>query len=303
MERQFEHTPDGLYQGNPDYADDYQVLLAAANERRLPGGSLVASVAARESALANGQSLTAAGGGWCAPSTTQYGLCAAETLDGIVEVAEVGETRGGINYTEGPDFVDIYTGAGFSQTEAEAIAGETKDCVDISCPDFDEVRMDAVGICVRAPLLTRAAYPELIERWVNGTVVANAHEVWRPGRVPDGHAARRLGVVGAHRHPHHLGPAHGPGVHHRAGAPEAPAVDHRDLGGCAAPLGAAGRPGGPGQPQQRGRRVRHPRPGDAALHGPRHRAAVRLRAAGPGPGRGGVPGHDHGADLPGRRRS
>jgi hypothetical protein len=177
IERNFEAREDGLYVGNPDYADEYMVASAAARESRLPGGSLSASVALRESALARGESLTAAGGGWCAPSTTQYGLCAAETLDGIAEVPEVGVPRGGLNFTEGPDFVDIFTDAGFTQTEAEAIAGETKDCVEISCPDFDEVRLDAVGICVRAPLLTRAAYPELIERWVSGTVIANAHKV------------------------------------------------------------------------------------------------------------------------------
>lgn len=169
---------DGLYQDNPDYADDYQVLVAAASERRLSGGSLVASLVARERALvASGEPNSLRAGGWCAPSETLYGLCQAETLDGIIDVPEVGVSRGGLNFTEGPDFVDIYTSAGFAQTEAEAIAGETKDCVEITCPDFDEVRLDAVGICVRAPLLTRAAYPELIERWVSGTMVANQHKV------------------------------------------------------------------------------------------------------------------------------
>jgi hypothetical protein len=180
IERNFEAREDGLYVGNPDFADEFMVASAAARESRLPGGSLSAAVALRERARASDQglqSLGAAGGGWCAPSTTQYGLCAAETLDGIAEVPEVGVPRGGLNFTEGPDFVDIFTDAGFSQTEAEAIAGETKDCVEITCPDFDEVRLDAVGICVRAPLLTRAAYPELIERWVSGTVIANAHKV------------------------------------------------------------------------------------------------------------------------------
>lgn len=180
IERNFDQREDGLWVGNPDFADEFMVASAAANERRLPGGSLAASVMQRETIIASGgdlASLGAAGGGWCAPSTTQYGLCAAETLDGIAEVPEVGVPRGGLNFTEGPDFVDIFTSAGFTQTEAQAIAGDTKDCVEISCPDFDEVRLDAVGICVRAPLLTRAAYPELIERWVSGTVIANAHKV------------------------------------------------------------------------------------------------------------------------------
>lgn len=179
---------DGLYQDNPDYEDDYAVLVAAASERRLTGGSLVASLVARERALvAGGNPNSLRAGGWCAPSETLYGLCAAETLDGIIDVPEVGVTRGGLNFTEGPDFVDIYTSAGFAQTEAEAIAGETKDCVEITCPDFDEVRLDAVGICVRAPLLTRAAYPELIERWVSGTMVANQHKVG--ARIVTGMAA------------------------------------------------------------------------------------------------------------------
>lgn len=173
IQRNHENTTDGLYQGNPDYADDFQVLVAAANERRLPGGSLVASLRTRQEQTPN--SLRAAG--WCAPSENLYGLCQAETLDRIIDLPEVGINRGGINFTEGPDFADIYTDAGFAQTEAEAIAETPKTCVEVTCPDFDEVRLDAVGICVRAPLLTRAAYPELIERWISGTVVANQHKV------------------------------------------------------------------------------------------------------------------------------
>ena len=151
--------PDGLWYGNKDFKTTQDLLLAAAKEDRLSGGSLVAA------------------GGWCAPSTTMYGLTSMETLDGIIDLPTVGVDRGGINFTPGPNFGDIYTGAGFSQTEAEAIAGTTKACAEVDCPDFTEVRLDAVGYCVKAPLLTRSAYPEVIQRWLEGTIVANQHKV------------------------------------------------------------------------------------------------------------------------------
>lgn len=150
---------DGLTVTNRDFVSHQALLEAAASEKRLSGGSLVAA------------------GGWCAPSETQYGIPSLETLDGIIDLPTVGIDRGGLNFTPGPDFADIFATAGFAQTEAEAIAGTEKACVEVDCPDFDEVRLDAVGYCVKAPLLTRAAYPEAIQRWLEGTIIANQHKV------------------------------------------------------------------------------------------------------------------------------
>lgn len=151
---------DGLHVNDPQFGGDrYAALKAASKESRLEGGSLVAA------------------GGWCAPSTNLYGMCADETLDGILDLPTIGVDRGGINYTPGPDFQDIYTDAGFFQTEAQAIAGETKNCTEVDCPDFTEIRLDAVGICVKSPLLTKSAYPELVARFLEGTVIANQHKI------------------------------------------------------------------------------------------------------------------------------
>lgn len=159
IERNFANTADALHVGNPDFKSVQEVLEAASKESRLPNGSLVAA------------------GGWCAPSETRYGLSAPETLDGILDLPTTGVPRGGINYTPGPDFADIYSTAGFALTEAQVIAGDDKTCIEVDCPDFSEVRLDAVGICVTAPLLTRSAYPEVIQRWLEGTIVANQHKV------------------------------------------------------------------------------------------------------------------------------
>ena len=141
------------------HSDDMEVLAYAQKESRLPGGSLVAA------------------GGWCAPSETIYDLCAGETTDGIISVPEVNVARGGIKYTRGPDFSDIYTNVGFCQTEAQAIAGTAKTCYEVPCPAFVEVRLDACGLCIKAPILTNAAYPELVQRYLSGAMIAHQHKM------------------------------------------------------------------------------------------------------------------------------
>jgi hypothetical protein len=141
------------------HSDDMEVLMHAMQESRLPGKSLTAS------------------GGWCAPSETLYDLCAGETTEGILSVPEVNAARGGIKYTSGPDFSSIYTNVGFCQTEAQAISGTTKTCYEVPCPSFVEVRLDVCGLCIKAPILTNAAYPELVQRWLTGSMVAHQHKM------------------------------------------------------------------------------------------------------------------------------
>lgn len=139
--------------------NDQKVIDGAAVESRLPGGNLVAS------------------GGWCAPSETLYDLCGDESTEGIISLPEVQVNRGGIRYTQGPLFSDIYTSAGFCQTEAQAIAGTPKPCYEVPCPSFVEVRLDACGICIKAPILTNAGYPELVRRVIAGALVAQQFKV------------------------------------------------------------------------------------------------------------------------------
>ena len=142
------------------HSDDMEVLEYARKEHRLPGNSLTAA------------------GGWCAPSETIYDLCPGETVEGILSVPEVNIARGGIKYTRGPSFAEIYAAPSFCMTEAQAIAGSvTKTCIDVPCPPFVEVRLDACGLCLRVPILTQSAYPELIQRWISGSLVAFQHKM------------------------------------------------------------------------------------------------------------------------------
>lgn len=176
--------PEELTASGLDSDDQTAFVNRVASEARLPGGSLLASIALREKELlAQGKSqfqasLTAAGIGWCAPSEVLYDLCELESNDGMLDVPEMNIQRGGIKWTTGPDFRSIWSGAGFFDfTEAQVIAGVTKPCMSVACPPFSEERMDAVGTCITADLLSLRGYQELNARFVRGAMVAHNHRV------------------------------------------------------------------------------------------------------------------------------
>lgn len=150
-----------------DFAHVNEIMERATSEKRLQGNSLVAS------------------GGWCAPSETLYDLLEIESRDGLFSLPEVGITRGGIRRTLGPDFADIYNAIeGFSYTEQEDIDGDydgegggEKPCYKIECPEFEEFRLDIVGLCLTAGLLQQRGYPEVIARTIRGALVAHDHRL------------------------------------------------------------------------------------------------------------------------------
>ena len=157
--------PETEFETGMDQPLDAQMetVLAAAREHRLPGGSLVAA------------------GGWCAPSEIWYDsfLRLEDGNAGLISLPEVTARRGGINFTKGPDFATLYGNAnfGFTQTEAQAIADTPKPCYAVVCPPFTEVRLDAVGFCITAGILTNAAYPELIRRVLELALVGQRRRI------------------------------------------------------------------------------------------------------------------------------
>jgi len=160
------NIPKDLQVLNSDPEHISEILDRAVDQSRLPKQSLVAS------------------GGWCAPSETVYDFLELETADGIVSVPEIGINRGGIKWTTGPAFSDIYANTGFAYTEDEDIDGDydgegggEKPCYKVDCPDFDEARLDVAGLCISAGLLQQRGYPEVIARTVRGAVIAHRHKM------------------------------------------------------------------------------------------------------------------------------
>ena len=142
--------------------NDQEVLDYAGNQARLRGTT----------------SLVAAGG-WCSPSETLYELAGqmSSATAGILDLPDVATPRGGLRFTEGPDFRTIYGATGFVQTEAQAIAGDAKPFYRVPCTDFTDHRVDVIGFGLISGILNNDAYPELTERVVSETLVAHAHRV------------------------------------------------------------------------------------------------------------------------------
>jgi hypothetical protein len=146
-----------------DGSDDTEVFARAVDQSRLPGGSLLAA------------------GGWCAPSETMYDLCELPcSLDGILSLPEVGASRGGVRWTKGLDFCEIYNSPGFFHfTEAQMMGDPApeKPCMEIPCVDFDECRLDVDGLCITGDIPQSRTYPEIIAQFLQGAMCAHAHRV------------------------------------------------------------------------------------------------------------------------------
>lgn len=156
--------------GSPESAE--AAMAFAVNEKNLPGGSLVAA------------------GGWCAPSETVYDLLEDESRDGLISLPEINVTRGGIKFTKGPKFADLYAAPSFDFTEEDAKAGKylpdtagsgnkvgAKPVYQVPCTNFEEVRLSAAGMHIQAGLLQQRGYPELVARTIRGALVAHEHKM------------------------------------------------------------------------------------------------------------------------------
>jgi hypothetical protein len=171
--------PEELQINTGSEAEVERVKAFASKEKRLPGGSL------RKSALMQmeaGRSLTAAVGG-CAPSESIYNLCDLSSLDGMLDLPEIQAARGGFNVPAdgGPDFSVVWNGIGDAGdvilTEYDIINEAIKECFEIPCPDFVDVRLDAAYLCLTGSLLQRRTYPEVVELFTQESMKALAHKI------------------------------------------------------------------------------------------------------------------------------
>lgn len=147
--------------------DDMRAMNAAVDEKRLPGESITAA------------------GGWCSPSEVLFDIPGSLTdaSAGMLDLPEVQMTRGGLRFRRQIDFGAIYSGgmAGRVMTEAmaesEDEADYTKQFYRVDCPEFDEVRADAVYTGATAGILQNHAYPEEVEAQISELIAAHAHRV------------------------------------------------------------------------------------------------------------------------------
>jgi len=153
------------------YHHPYPADTIVTDSSSAPEGTTVAMTASTQSRLPQGDLV--ASGGWCAPSETLYELTDTSCPDMLWDAPEIQLARGGLRYYK-PLSLDV-SSLTWVHTEADDIAGNTKPCFKIPCPDPVEVRCDAVGVCLEAGILTQRHFPELIAWYLRNAMVA--HEI------------------------------------------------------------------------------------------------------------------------------
>lgn len=136
-----------------------------------------------------------AAGGWCAPSEIRYEFFNVAGSSGLIDLPTFGVTRGGVQFPVSPSLADAVDGIAFAPfseelsvtsvpwlwTEADDIAAATgsptKPCIRVPCPDFDEERLEAYGICLTAGNLSNDAYPEATANTIRLLMAAHDHAV------------------------------------------------------------------------------------------------------------------------------
>lgn len=109
--------------------------------------------------------------GFCAPTETIWDLCDPYVADGMVSLPEIPITRGGIKHFPMPD-LSCFTNYSweFGPDELECM---NKPCLEIPCPEPEEIFPGVIGACLTAGILQTRAFPELVERYVRGVVTAH----------------------------------------------------------------------------------------------------------------------------------
>lgn len=130
------------------------------------------------------QGALVAAGGWCSPSETIYTFCDVAPASGLLSLPDFTLNRGGIRWPVDPDFTALYDTLSWRYTEAQLQATNpdgaavvTKPCIEIPCVEMDEIRMEAIGLCVTAGILQAKAWPELIARYMLDVMKAHLTKV------------------------------------------------------------------------------------------------------------------------------
>ncbi|OXR39898.1 hypothetical protein B7C42_08044 [Nocardia cerradoensis] len=162
------------------FTDEYQIRAANSEELKAAQDQLVAKTKWRPAQFKDDGALVASGG-HCAVPETIYTFCDVTPASGLLTLpaANFGP-RGGQRRPLDPDFTELYNTLPFRFTEEELIATNpdgtpvvTKPCIEIPCTEWEEILVEAIGLCVTAGILQKRGFPEEIERFL--AEVTKAH--------------------------------------------------------------------------------------------------------------------------------
>jgi hypothetical protein len=166
-----------------DEMRDWHRLASAADERRLPGGSLAASLLKRQSQITASTPVPPGSGGyaWCAPMEFRDEPCDVEgSLDALLDIPTIVTTRGGVMWPATPDFSDLYQPFCFSDQDVHGGYDIEKPCVQLPCPDgWDECRLQGCSLCLETGILQARIDPSQVERAITELTIAHQRHLNR----------------------------------------------------------------------------------------------------------------------------
>src|SRR4029079_10057333 len=166
---------------------DEDMLAYAADERRLPGGSLANSVLLRTaaqqggsggqpldsvvSALSPNASLPGAiNTVWCAPYDIDTTLCdPLETADGFIDLPTVGVRPPGVIYTTGVDWWRLFD---FGPLVESADPCFTKPSISMPCPEWDQADVTIEPFMIESCILKERAFQSWYDLFVRRSLLA-----------------------------------------------------------------------------------------------------------------------------------
>lgn len=168
---------------------DWSKLDDVANERLLPGGSLIASIYGAPAhtltastpapGLGVQADVTGFGYAWCSPMEIINQLCPLEgTLEGMVDLPTITTTKGGVMWPATPDYSDLFKDTPFCFSQAD-MSGTTfeKPCIEIPCADgWDQCILDACSFCIVDNILLSRVDDSQIQR-----AIAQGLQIYRRG--------------------------------------------------------------------------------------------------------------------------
>ncbi|MGW5514261.1 major capsid protein [Nocardia africana] len=166
------------------FGPTHQIDAGSPEELKSAMDRLVEQTAWRNSQFDQGGALVASGG-HCAVPETIYTFCDVTPASGLLTLPSANfGNRGGQRRPVDPDFTQLYATLPFRYTEEELVATNpdgtavvTKPCIEIPCTEWEEIMVEAIGLCVTAGILQKRGFPELIERFLAEVVKAHLIKV------------------------------------------------------------------------------------------------------------------------------
>lgn len=156
-----------------DFGD--RVVVAEGEQEAMEQVEAIVASYTYERAKFDDDGAIVAAAGWCSPSETSYEFCGVSPAEGLLSLPDMNITRGGIRRPMEMDFSELYATLPFRYTEAQLLTNPTKPCVEIPCVEFDEKRVEAIGMCITAGILQRRSYPEAVEHFMQEAM--KAHQI------------------------------------------------------------------------------------------------------------------------------